>query len=84
MGTKSKLLYGSVATALEVGISLRQLYYWVEVLRAVQPQNHQHGMRVFRRFTADDVTRLRKIKRFLEDGYTLQAAVRLVTGVKRR
>ena len=78
MGTKRKLLYGSVATALEVGISLRQLYYWVEVLKAVQPQNHQHGVRVFRRFTADDVMQLRKIKRFLEDGYTLRAAVQLI------
>ena len=73
-----KPLYGSVATAMEVGISLRQLYYWVEVLHAVRPQNHQHGVRMFSRFTAQDVTHLRAIKRFVDRGYTLRAAVRLV------
>ncbi len=71
-------LYGSVATAREVGISLRQLYYWVEVLRAVRPDNRQHGMRVFYRFTAQDVTRLRAIKRFVERGYTLRTAIRRI------
>ena len=73
-----KPLYGSVAAAMEVGISLRQLYYWVEVLHAVRPQNHQHGARIFRRFTARDLARLRAIKRLVDRGYTLRAAVRLV------
>lgn len=76
----SKPLYGSVAAAMEVGISLRQLYYWVEVLHAVHPENHQHGMRVFRRFTTHDMTRLKAIKRFVERGYTLRAAIRFVNG----
>ena len=30
--------FGSIAVAKEVGISLRQLYYWVHVLRIVQPR----------------------------------------------
>ncbi len=76
MTAKGKLRYGSVATAMEVGISLRQLYYWVEVLHAVRPENAQHGMRVFRRFTAQDVRRLRAIKRSVESGYTLRTAIR--------
>ena len=71
-------LYGSVAAAMEVGISLRQLYYWVEVLHAVRPQNHQHGARIFSRFTVRDLARLRAIKRLVDRGYTLRAAVRLV------
>ena len=75
---KHKPLYGSVAAAMELGISLRQLYYWVEVLHAVRPENHQHGMRIFRRFTAHDMTRLGAIKRFVERGYTLRASIRLV------
>ena len=78
MATRGKPLYGSVATAMEVGISLRQLYYWIEVLHAVRPENRRHGMRIFRRFTAHDMTRLRAIKRFIERGYTLRAAIRLV------
>lgn len=77
MAVKDRPLYGSVATAMEVGISLRQLYYWVEVLHAVRPENQQHGGRIFRRFTTHDITHLRTIKRFLERGYTLRAAVRL-------
>ena len=73
--TKRTAFYGSVAAALEVGISLRQLYYWVEVLHAVQPSNHKHGERMFRRFTAEDVARLVAVKRLLTDGYTLRAAI---------
>lgn len=80
MAASRKPLYGSVAAAMEVGISLRQLYYWVEVLHAVHPENHPHGLRVFRRFTAQDLARLRAVKRLLERGYTLRAAVRLVNG----
>lgn len=79
MAASSKPLYGSVAAAMEVGISLRQLYYWVEVLHAVQPENHQHGTRIFRRFTGQDLARLRAIKRFVERGYTIRAAIRLVS-----
>ena len=77
---KEKAFYGSVAVAMEVGISLRQLYYWVEVLHVVRPANHPHGARIFRRFTARDVTTLRTVKRLLERGYTLRASIRLANG----
>lgn len=77
-------LYGSVGTALDVGISLRQLYYWVEVLRVVQPVNHRHGRRIFRRFTKHDVAKLKAIKGFVEEGYTLRAATRLAARKGRR
>ncbi len=79
MATKNRPFYGSVGAALDVGISLRQLYYWVEVLHAVRPQNHRHGKRIFRRFTPDDVTQLRAIKMFVEEGYTLRTAIRLAS-----
>ena len=62
---------------MEVGISLRQLYYWVEVLRVVRPANHQHGARIFRRFTEHDVTTLKHVKRLLERGYTLRTSIRV-------
>lgn len=71
-------LYGSIAAAREVGISLRQLYYWVDILHVVQPQVHQHGTRSFRRFTVGDVERLRRMQRLLKQGYTLRASLKRV------
>lgn len=66
----------SIATAKAVGISLRQLYYWVEVLHVVRPQLHQHGRRHFRAFSAQDIRTLKAVKRLLTHGYTLRAAAR--------
>ncbi|MCI0560156.1 MAG: MerR family transcriptional regulator [Nitrososphaera sp.] len=68
--------YGSIAVAREVGISLRQLYYWVHVLRVAHPRMRRHGMRRFRRFSTQDLRKLKAVKRFVEKGYTLKAAVR--------
>ena len=68
--------YGTIATAQRVGISLRQLYYWVHVLRVVRPQIRQHGKRRFRHFTPADVRALQLVKRRLDQGYTLQAAAK--------
>ena len=72
--------YGSVAAAKEVGISLRQCYYWVDVLRIVRPRIQQCGMRRFRRFTAADLGVLRGVKESVAQGYTLQAAARKARG----
>ena len=79
-GADDGRLYGSSAAAREAGISLRQLYYWVNVLRAVAPQAHAHGGRMFRRFTVVDVQRLRRMQRLIARGYALRAAVRFVRG----
>ena len=73
--TSTNAIYGAVAVAKELGISLRQLYYWVDVLKAVRPANRQHGTRLFRRFTATDVRTLKTVQRLVEQGYTLRAAV---------
>lgn len=71
-------LYGSSAAAGEVGISLRQLYYWVNVLRVVAPQAHPHGGRMFRRFTTGEVRQLQRMKRLIARGYTVRAAAGMV------
>ena len=68
--------YGSVAAANIVGISLRQLYYWIQVLGVVRPRLHQFGTRRFARLTAADVRTLQAVKQFIDDGFTLRAAVR--------
>lgn len=73
-------LYGSVQAAREAEISLRQLYHWVDVLHAVEPRLVKYGGRVFRRFTHEDVRKLREMKKEVDGGYTLQAAVRRMNG----
>ena len=77
-------VYGSIAAAKEVGVSLRQLYYWVDVLHVVRPQVRQHGTRRFRRFVAADLMTLKEMKRLIEWGYTLQAAARIVSATGHR
>jgi len=72
--------YGSIAAAKEAGLSLRQLYYWVEMLRIVTPRMRPHGSRVFRAFSRRDVQRLKAVKRLLAHGYTLRAAARRARG----
>lgn len=67
---------GSGATAKAVGISLRQLDYWVHVLHVVHPRLQSHGRRRFRAFSAPDLRMLNAVKRLLGAGYTLRAAVR--------
>ena len=72
--------YGSSAAAREIGISLRQLYYWVDVLGIIRPRTQQCGIRRFRRFTAAELEVLRGVKESVAQGYTLQAAVRRANG----
>jgi len=71
-------LYGSVQAAKRTGISLRQLYHWVDVLHVVSPKVQRFGLRQFRRFTSSDLELLSKVRDFLEHGYTLRAAVEMV------
>ena len=73
-------LSGSIEVAKELGISLRQLYYWVDVWHVVEPQRRLHGRRTFRRFSTKDLRRLRQMRDLVAWGYTLQAAVGIVKG----
>lgn len=76
MAVREASRVGSGATAKAVGISLRQLYYWVHVLHVVHPRLQSHGRRRFRSFSAQDLRTLKAVKRLLGSGYTLRAAVR--------
>ena len=40
------------------------------------------GVRAYRRFTMDEVETIRKIKDYLDEGFTLLAAAQKATGVK--
>lgn len=71
-----KARFGAIAVARDISISLRQLYYWVHVLHAVRPKSQRHGKRTFQYFSIEDVRILKAVKRLMEQGYTLRAAVR--------
>ena len=60
-----------------VGISPRQLYYW-EHLGIIKPVYEEFGSYSYRRYSQAHVDFLAKIKGFLDDGYTLRAAVKKV------
>jgi len=78
MKKQNTRFYGSTSVAKTLGLSLRQLYHWVDTLRVVHPQLWRHGRRRFRRFSSSDIKKLREIKKHLERGYTLKAATEIV------
>lgn len=74
------MLYGSVQTAKQAGISIRQLYHWVDGLHIVHPRLERCGLRQFRRFTSKDLETLAEVRVLLVRGYTLRAAAEIVKG----
>lgn len=58
-----------------VGISKRQLRNW-ETLGYIQaPMRIRYGKRHYRRYSTDDLKLIKKIKFFLDQGFTLKSAV---------
>ena len=68
-------MYTSKQITTKLGISLRQLYYW-ELRGVVTPELISLGTREFKRYSETDLVRLRSIKRSLDSGYTLTAAIK--------
>ena len=66
--------------AKATGVSLRQLYYWIKVLRVIEPQAHAHGQRNFAHFTEEDLRKVKTVSALMTKGYTLKAAVEIVKG----
>ncbi len=58
----------------KLDISLRQLYYW-ELKGIVKPKSVLMGSREFKRYSNRDVETLKKVKNFLDEGYTLARAI---------
>lgn len=58
----------------KLDISLRQLYYW-ELKGIVKPKSVLMGSREFKRYSNQDVQVLKKVKNFLDEGYTLSRAI---------
>lgn len=84
MANDSKLIAHSYSISLaakEVGVSIRQLYYW-EQLGIVKPIYEQFGSYQYRRYSQKDVELLIKLKQLLDEGYTLRAAASRVCGLE--
>ncbi len=58
-------------------ISAKQLYYW-EKVGIIAPEKVRFGSREYRRYSGDDVQRLRQIRRLVLCGYSLRGAARRV------
>jgi len=58
----------------KLDISLRQLYYW-ELKGIVKPKSVLMGSRQFKRYSNQDVQTLKRVKTFLDEGYTLARAI---------
>ncbi len=69
--------YSSSEVTRKLDISLRQLYYW-ELKGIIKPKFITLGSREFKRYSHSDFEILKKVKRFLDQGYTLTSAVQRV------
>ena len=56
-----------------VGISARRLYYW-ELKGAVKPKLIVLGSREFRRYSEKNVQKLKRITKYLKEGFVLEKA----------
>jgi DNA-binding transcriptional MerR regulator len=70
-------LYGAKDVCKAVGISHRQLDYWV-LIGVVSPNLERHGAKLFRRFSRHDVTVLLRIKQLIDEGVVVSRAAERV------
>lgn len=61
-------------------ISLRQLYYW-ELKGVVKPKVVTQGSREFKRYSENDLEVLRRVKDYIDQGYTLNSALQRASTV---
>jgi DNA-binding transcriptional MerR regulator len=75
--------YGAKEICQSVGISHRQLDYWV-LIGVVTPHLERHGAKLFRRFSRDDVAVLLRIKELIDEGVVVSRAAERVHREMRR
>lgn len=69
--------FGAKEVCRSVGISHRQLDYWV-LIGVVTPRLERHGAKQFRRFSRQDVTMLQRIKKLTDEGVVVSRAAERV------
>ena len=68
-----KVDYSIGDTAKMAGVSQKQLRHW-EGLYIPQPERVVCGMRAYRRYSQEQVDLVRRIKMYLDQGFTLKTA----------
>lgn len=69
--------FGAKEVCQAVGISHRQLDYWV-LIGVVTPHLERHGAKLFRRFSRHDVAILQRIKELIDEGVVVSRAAERV------
>lgn len=75
--------YGTSEICRLIGISLRQLEYWV-LIGVVKPIHEQRGAKSYKRFSGDDVEFLRRVKALTDQGVLVSRAAEHVRGNPKR
>ncbi len=71
------IMYGTKEVCDMVGVSARQLEYWV-LIGVVHPIMEPHGSKVFKKFTAEDVRILKEVKSLTDEGVLVSRAAQKV------
>lgn len=66
--------YGSAEVCQLIGISHRQLEYWI-LIGVITPITDQHGAKAFKRFTEDDLWILKRVKELTDEGFLVSRAI---------
>jgi DNA-binding transcriptional MerR regulator len=75
--TGDVVIYGTKEVCDLVGVSARQLEYWV-LIGVVQPMMEPHGSKVFKKFTEQDVLILKEVKSLTDEGVLVSRAAQKV------
>lgn len=68
--------YGSSEVVLRLRISVRQLNYWVDELKVVEPYLKQCGRKFYRRFSEEHIVVLTKMRNLVKQGYLSRIAAK--------
>jgi DNA-binding transcriptional MerR regulator len=66
--------YGSTEVCRLIGISYRQLEYWI-LIGVVAPAIVKRGAKTFKRFTEDDLWIFQQIKELTDEGFLVSRAI---------
>ena len=71
------MTYGTKEVCGLVGVSARQLEYWV-LIGVVHPILEPHGLKIFKKFTDQDVRILKEVKTLTDEGFLVSRAAQKV------
>jgi DNA-binding transcriptional MerR regulator len=81
MTTESKKTFSIGDTAKMTRVTQKQLRNWEAKNYIPTADRVVSGVRAYRRFNIEQVETIRKIKEYLDDGFTLAAAAQKATGM---